>query len=93
MRWFRQRVELLRERNRLEAIVRAQAHEIAHKDEQIAFWKDAHDRALRMTGHRRSTSPASMGEHKGRHYCVACTVSVDDFTAYVDWPCGLAGPR
>ncbi len=37
--------------------------------------------------HRRSTFPASMGEHKGRHYCPACTAEVDHFTDYEDWPC------
>ena len=34
--------------------------------------------------------PASTGEHRGRHYCVGCTVSIDDQTAFVDWPCDTA---
>ncbi|MCW2899504.1 MAG: hypothetical protein JWO67_1769 [Streptosporangiaceae bacterium] len=37
--------------------------------------------------HRRSVLPASMGEHRGRHFCVACTASTDDQTVYEDWPC------
>jgi hypothetical protein len=37
--------------------------------------------------HQRSTLSASRGEHKGRHFCRACSTSVDDFTAYTDWPC------
>jgi hypothetical protein len=40
--------------------------------------------------HRKSTFPASRGEHKGRHYCPSCTTSIDFFTAYVDWPCATA---
>lgn len=36
MRWFRQRVELLRERNKLEAIVRAQTAEIHRLREELA---------------------------------------------------------
>jgi hypothetical protein len=40
--------------------------------------------------HRRSLFPASNTSHMGRYYCVACTVSVDDFTAYMDWPCPTA---
>lgn len=40
--------------------------------------------------HRPSIFPASGFEHRGRHYCVECTTSVDDFTAYVDWPCRTA---
>ena len=36
--------------------------------------------------HRKSMS-ASLGEHRGRHYCAACTSAVDDFVDYVDWPC------
>lgn len=40
--------------------------------------------------HRRSLFPASRGAHQGRHYCLTCTSDVDDFTAYVDWPCATA---
>src|SRR5690606_11458620 len=47
-------------------------------------------RSSTMAEHRRSLFPASMGEHKGRHFCLDCTVSIDDFTAYVDWPCKYA---
>lgn len=51
--------------------------------------RDARLQAIRNL-HRRSESPASSGDHKGRHYCIACTTSVDDFTAYVDYPCKTA---
>jgi hypothetical protein len=37
--------------------------------------------------HRRSMFPASMGEHRGRHYCPACTAEIDHQTDYADWPC------
>lgn len=40
--------------------------------------------------HARSLYPASMGEQRGTHYCMACTVSIDDYTAYVEWPCATA---
>lgn len=40
--------------------------------------------------HKRSSLPASRGEHKGRYFCSQCTSSVDDFTLYVDWPCATA---
>lgn len=37
--------------------------------------------------HRRSSIPIWKGAHVGEHPCLACTTSVDDFTAYVPWPC------
>lgn len=39
--------------------------------------------------HKRSMFPATSGEKRGQHYCVACTAlaSVDDYTGYVVWPC------
>ena len=40
--------------------------------------------------HRPSTLPASSGEHRGRHFCPACTWNLDDFVGYVDWPCPTA---
>lgn len=43
--------------------------------------------------HRPSIFPASRGDHKGRYYCLECTVAVDDFMAYVDWPCRTAVAR
>jgi hypothetical protein len=59
-----------------------------------AFLDAAEGKAGRAssTRHRRSIFPATRGEHKGRHYCVACTVDVDDYTRYVDWPCPDAVP-
>jgi hypothetical protein len=40
--------------------------------------------------HHRSMVPAAGTSHHGRHYCVACSVSIDDMTAYIDWPCPTA---
>jgi hypothetical protein len=37
--------------------------------------------------HRTSVFPASSGEDRGRHYCVACTSSVDHHSLYVLTPC------
>ena len=57
-------------------------------------WGDASDVPRLLTAldavlklHQRSILPASRGEHKGQHFCRACSTSVDDFTVYVDWPC------
>lgn len=40
--------------------------------------------------HTRSAWPANRGEHRGKHYCLHCTKSVDDFVLYIDWPCPTA---
>ncbi len=37
--------------------------------------------------HQKSPFPASRGEMRGKHYCVGCTMSVDDMVLYVEYPC------
>lgn len=43
-----------------------------------------------LKDHHRSMFPASMGESRGKHYCPACSASVDDQMLYVVWPCGVS---
>lgn len=40
-----------------------------------------------LGGHHRSLLPATSGEHRGKHYCLDCTASIDHQTAYAVWPC------
>jgi hypothetical protein len=40
--------------------------------------------------YRRSLFPASIGENRGRHYCMECTTYADDEANYVLWPCRTA---
>jgi hypothetical protein len=40
--------------------------------------------------HHRSMFPATSGEHRGKHYCPACTYTDDSWTAYAVWPCATA---
>lgn len=58
-------------------------------DERDALAAEVERLRAAASVHRKSLFPASMGEHKGRHFCLACTTDVDDFVAYVDWPCAI----
>jgi len=40
-----------------------------------------------LATHRRSIFPATTGKDRGKHYCLACTASVDDQSLYAIWPC------
>lgn len=40
--------------------------------------------------HGRSLMTATGSEYRGQHFCMACTTYIDDYTAYVVWPCKTA---
>jgi hypothetical protein len=72
---------------------------LSEHDSNVHRILQAKDRAIEQAGaaiehvrgiHRKSLFAAANGTHRGKHYCMSCTFSADDWTYYEPYPCPTA---